>query len=477
VNYTDYADDVDDMDTLFKRLKVSVTYINDDNAEDALLSFSYRAAPGEYCVYIKKNIDARTRRVCDLREKARILYNHYTRSQAQKKQFDEFFRKNMSAIFLRLPEDKNINRCIGMYSTYIYERFAGAAQAMEVNSKLFKDNWRDVRALLEKNTVASARKQEYLAYPAENWPAGLDWMTYMIFLCKNMRESLDMISGGEGNKIKTGDISAYNKEILAEKHVKEGHEARDTIVDENDSDTAIKRGRTTHITGAAATHSVSECESFEEFTRILRERGVIYKKRRLYTDMLYNSNRGKYNTDIIIPRRFRVVDKTPATLCVLLDVSGSVPSSILKRVVHSIIKAEGFFNKEKSRLVCWSDSLCSDTLLNESDNFAAGGGTLMARGIEYCKKYLTENSAFFIVSDFQDDLGDWIRAAKSIKARKTAVAYVIEKQASGAGRVNFQNWFASIGSNADYRRPEVTLREFSAVFDAAILTPHALRAG
>ena len=461
-----------EMDALFERLNISLSYINGKIQNDSVLSFSYRAARGEYCIYIKKNIDRQVRAVCDLREKGRILFNHFTRPLAQKKQFDTFFRKNMPIIFFRLPEDKNTNQRMGLYSTYIYERFAGISQAMEVNSKLFRDDWAEVRALLEKNIGNSVRKQEYLSYPKKEWPQGLDWMTYMLLLCGDMRWTLDQIGSGDGSKIKTGDISAYNNEMRDEGRIRETHETRKTVVDGAgaDDDERVRRGRTTQITGGATLHFVSECDNFDQFINILRERGMVDKQRRIFTDMLYNTNRNKFNSDIFIPRRRRVIDRTPAAVCILLDVSGSVPAAFLKRIVHTIIRAEGFFNKEKSRLVCWSDSLCSDTSLNELLKLTAGGGTILAPGIEYCKKYLDENSAFFIVSDFQDDIGDWIRAAKNIRVRKTAVGY------AGSGHnLRLSEWFSRAGSNANSHTTEVTLKEFSAVFDMVLLRPSLYR--
>jgi hypothetical protein len=372
----------------------------------------------------------------------------------------------MPLIFFRLPEDKNINQRMGLYSTYIYERFAGIAQAMEVNSKVFNDDWPQIRSLFEKNLNASVRKQEYLSYPKEEWPAGLDWMTYMILLCGDMRRTLDEIGSGDGNKIKTSDMKAYNNEISGEQLIKESHETRKTIVEgyEAAGDERIRRGRTNRITGTAALHSISECVSLEQFLAILRERCVTDKKRRLFTDMLYNINRNKFGGDIFIPRRMRVIDKTPAPVCILLDVSGSVPPALLKRIVRTITQAEIFLDKKKSRLVCWSDSLCSDTPLDGIRNFPAGGGTILAAGIEYCKKYLNENASFFIVSDFQDDLGDWINAARKIKARKTAVAC-----AAAEPRLNFTDWFSRAGSNANSHTTEVTPCEFSAVFDTVLL--------
>ncbi|MDR2344381.1 MAG: VWA domain-containing protein [Spirochaetaceae bacterium] len=457
-----------EMDALFGRLNISLSYMEGMFPNDSVLSFSYRAARGEYCIYIRKNIDEQTYAVCDLREKGRILYNHFTCPKPQKKQFDSFFRENMPIIFFRLPEDKNLNQRMGLYSTYIYERFVGISQAMEVNSKLFNDDWPNIRALLEKNTGNNVRKQEYLSYPKEDWPQGLDWMTYLILLCGNMRWTLDQIGSCDGNKIKTGDISAYNNELRCESRIKEVHETRKTIVDGHGTDGSerVRRGRTTQITGTSVLHSVSECDNFDQFVNILRERGVIDKQRRIFTDMLYNTNRNKFNSGIFIPRRRRVIDKNPAELCILLDVSGSVPVAFLKRIVRTIIQAEGFFNKEKSRLVCWSDSLCSDTPLNELEKLTAGGGTILASGIEYCKKYLNENSSFFIVSDFQDDIGAWISAAKNINTRKTAVGY------AGPGpRVKLSEWFSRAGSNADSHRAEVTLKDFSAVFDMVLLNP------
>jgi hypothetical protein len=460
-----------EMDALFGRLRISLSYID---AEDGKApSFSYRSARGEYCVYINKNIDSEARAVCDLREKGRILFNHFVRPKSQKKLFYESFRRNMPLLFFKLPEDKNLNQHLGIYSSYLYERFAGTAQAMEVNSKLFGEDWERVRAVLERNMGGSMKRPEYLSYPADGWPPGLDWMTYMLLLCGDMRRALEHIGysgdGGGDGRIRTGDIGAFNGEGREEERIREAHETRKTIVDGGITDgDRIRRGRTTGVTGTSALHTVSECDSFEQFVSILRERGAVAKRRRLFTDMLYNINRNKYDTDVFIPRRLRVADKTLAAVCVLLDVSGSVPTAFLERVVGAIIRAEGYFNREKSRLVCWSDSLCSDMPLGLR-KFTAGGGTVLAAGIEYCKRYLDGEAAFFIVSDFQDDLLSWIRAARGITARKTAVGYAGGGTTGTERRQGFGEWFSRAGSNANSHGAEVTLKEFTAVFDAALL--------
>jgi hypothetical protein len=457
------------MNATFKRLNIAISHIKERDDNTALMSFSHRIMRGEYCIYINKRLEKDAQELCDLREKEHILCNHLSPSDIARQQFNDFFKKNMHIIFFKLPEEKNRASRMGLYSRYIFDRFAGIAQSMEVNSKLFKDDWDNVKALLEKNIFESSlHTSNYVSYPEKNWPLELDWTSYMVLLCKNMKASMESIGSGEGKSIRSGDVTQYNAETKIEDSLKEMHQARKTIAQEfsdDSGDEKIRRGRTSHITGAASAYSICECSSLKDFLRILRERSLLAKKRRLHTDLMYNINRNKFASNVLIPRRYRIVDKTQAPVCILLDVSGSVPIAFLKRLVHTIIQAEGVFDKSKSRLVCWSDSLCSDTQLDELHDVVAGGSTILARGIEYCKKYLSENAAFFIVSDFQDDLGDWIRAAKPIVARKTAVAYAdIDR------RMSFERWFSMIGSNANYQKTETSIREFSAVFETVLLT-------
>jgi hypothetical protein len=451
-----------DIEHIFERYKINVSYVQDRSgpSPENPYSFSYRAMRGEYCVYLWSEIKNPLRAILDTQEKGHILYNHFVRPDSCKKQFDEFFKKNMPIIFFRLPEQKNLNQYMGMYSTYIYERFIGMAQAMEVNSKLFGGEWPSVLAVIN-GAIPDyyVKKSNYASYPKPGWPLALDWMSYMVLLCRDMKNSLDSIGSGEGNTIRTGDILSYNSEKKHEKKIKENYDLEAPDYDEH-----IRRGRTTHVSSAAASHSVRECNELKELVMVLRERAFVEMRKRLNTDMLYNINRNKFQTDVLIPRRSRQIDKMPASLCILLDVSGSVPVALLQRVVKTIMRAEGVFDRRKSRLVYWSDSLRGDIPLSEIHHVIAGGSTVMADGIEYCKKYTDDNSSFFIISDFQDDIGDWIRAAKDIKGRKTAIAYDYLET-----KVCFERWFSIVGSNSNYKKEQVSLNDFSAVFDTVLL--------
>jgi hypothetical protein len=477
-----------------KRLNIAVTYLKGGVAGRAPLSFSYRAMRGEYCVYINPKADPQTRMIRDLHEKGHILFNHYQRPLAHRAQFEAFFRNNLHHILARLPPERNRAARTGIYSTYIYNRFSEIAQAMEINSKLFKDDWKEALPYLvsgrfyrELDTpVFTAKDAEELRrrleardapgaltvntqfeeclYPKPAWPPGLDWISYMAFLCMEYSSFLDALGGGADKKIRSSDVTSYNAGLQMEDQIREQYELAEFQKDDEDEDDEARPGRSQGFTNARISRSVTECNDFYGLLNILRERSRSLKKSRLYTDLLYYANRNRFNAEILIPRRYRVDAWTQNSVCILLDVSGSVPLAFIKQAVGIIIQAEGVFDRRRSRLVSWSDSLRDDEPLSGLRSVSSGGGTVLSGGIDYCKRYLTESSSFFIISDFQDDLGDWLTAAKSIPGRKTAIGY------GKMGRdVSFEQWFTAVGSNADYRKRPVEPGEFCAVFDVVLI--------
>ncbi|MHC6201563.1 vWA domain-containing protein [Breznakiellaceae bacterium SP9] len=454
---------------LLKRLSIHIGYIDAPEVPGAPASFSYRAMRGTYCIYIDPKADGAHFMARDLHEKGHILYNHFNRPGTHRQQFEEFFRRNLHDFLARLPPERNLTSKLGTYSTYIYNRFSDIAQAMEINSKLFSYD----RELLEQAGGIAGSPLEDFIFPREGWPDGLDWMTYLSFLCADLNFFLDHIGDGPGNKIKSGAVSAYNAMQAAEARIQDLQETRKTTAAAESNAVyepeIIRYGRT--AVGANAqtainkpnANTVTELHDVKDLVRILRERSLLLARNRLHTDILYNINRNRFG-DVLIPRRCRIDNYHRYNLCILLDVSGSVPRGFVKRVIATIMRAEGSFNRHSSRLICWSDCLCSDTVLSQIEAVSTGGGTMLGAGIEYCKRYLNEQSSFFIISDFQDDLNDWIAAAKGLTCKRTAIGY---------GRLiresSFAQWFAAIGSNANYRKNAVDIRQFVSVFDTVLL--------
>jgi Mg-chelatase subunit ChlD len=478
---------------LLSNLNIQISYIKNRRVTKAPVSFSYRAMRGEYGIYIDRSADVPTWMIRDLFEKGHILFNHFNRPQNHRQQFEHFFTNNMSTILERLPTNLNIKAVAGLYSTYIYNRFSDIAQAMEINSKLFRDDWSTALAYLNRHkyfreldapvfTVSDAlemlerlklkadegKEAEDFIYPKETWPLGLDWVSYMSFLYMDSPFFLDAIGSGGERKIRSGDVTAYNNSREAEDQIQEQYETRMASLRPEQSgegeDETVREGRSTGFSNARISREITECNDVEDLLRILRERSLYLRKSRLFEDLLYNVNRNKFDPDMLLPRRYRQENYTQNNVCILLDVSGSVPAAFIKRITGTIVQSEGVFDKRKSRLVSWSDNLCADRAITDIHSIPSGGGTILADGIEYCKRYLTESSSFFIISDFQDDLGEWLEAGRELPCRKTAIGY------ANVGRnVSFEEWFSRIGSNGDYRRSPVEPKEFCKVFDTVLI--------
>jgi hypothetical protein len=125
-------------------VNLDISYIN-GNSNSGIISFSRRIIPGHYCIFINPVLSKESQIICDMREKSAIAFNHLSNEETQRVLFTSYFNKNRSIIFSRLPDDKNINQKLPAYQNYIYTRFVEIAKSMELNGKLFKNNWNDIR--------------------------------------------------------------------------------------------------------------------------------------------------------------------------------------------------------------------------------------------------------------------------------------------------------------------------------------------
>jgi hypothetical protein len=192
---------------LLERLNTQITYVKNRRVKKAPLSFSYRAMRGEYGIYIARDADIPVWLCRDLFEKGHILFNHFNRPQNHRAQFEQFFKNNMNLMLSRLPANLNLKSLTGLYASYIYNRFSDIAQAMEINSKLFRGDWPAAVAYLNRYNyfhqlgeqvftvtdamdmldrlflkVTEGREADDFMYPKPGWPLGLDWISYMSFL-------------------------------------------------------------------------------------------------------------------------------------------------------------------------------------------------------------------------------------------------------------------------------------------------------
>jgi hypothetical protein len=400
--------------------------------------FSYKSSRGEYHVFIDKSLTGADYEAADLFEKGHILFGHLEADEreqsAERAAFERAMLAKRSTLLSFLPDDAG--KRLSFYTTYLWKRFLETARIIEIKSKLFHDD---------------DSPKEFGMEP------GLNWKSYLHLLSENPAVSLPRIIGEKGILSSAAISSLVHTDINADKE----------NGPENQNNGKQKWGRTLHQTKTAAGGSYTVTGTcLRQLPDILRERSLALKKIKMTNDLFYYENRNKYKTGLLMPRRRKVEKLAAGNVVILLDVSGSIPDMFTESAVNAIIEAQNTFDAEGSRLVRWAANLVDDTDIFNIHKVIGGGGTLLAAGIEYCKKYTGDNSSFFIISDLQDEIADWIESAKTMYARKTVIAYNKFGETMSATQ-----WFSRAGSNADYRKEEVPLSEWSRHFDTLLVAP------
>lgn len=150
---------------------------------------------------------------------------------------------------------------------------------------------------------------------------------------------------------------------------------------------------------------------------------ILFVKKAGYTmrNQMYNVNRRKYSSSVIIPKTVKNTSLKKPDLYLLFDVSGSIDS----KSVHDFIETFRKFKDEfkYTKIVYWTTSLVCETDLCDPLPNLYGGGTHMAKGIDYINiKYnLKEKDVFFMISDFCDNMNEWKNELEKLHCRKLAI--------------------------------------------------------
>lgn len=135
-------------------------------------------------------------------------------------------------------------------------------------------------------------------------------------------------------------------------------------------------------------------------------------------DPLYNFNRGKCGHDGVMRMRTSVQQVyRPGNLIAVIDVSGSVDIELVKALLNELAKYRRNFGY-RSRIILWDTDLVDDIEFKNFDNkIHRGGGTDIASGIAYAKRYLKSDAdKLFIISDFEDYLDRWVYEIETIRS-------------------------------------------------------------
>lgn len=139
-------------------------------------------------------------------------------------------------------------------------------------------------------------------------------------------------------------------------------------------------------------------------------------------DVMWKYNRG-INRSVISPtERSKVNYSTDPKLVFLIDISGSMDTRLIDRILKTIANKLvhlGTGRGLKYDIISWNTRLGEHIKdinpKNPITKIPYGGGTRIARGIEYFKENYTPKASLIIISDFEDYLEEWARVESTMK--------------------------------------------------------------
>lgn len=227
------------------------------------------------------------------------------------------------------------------------------------------------------------------------------------------RGDRDMGAGGSGS----GDGSEDDDVLGGESHKDHRTEERDNADKKRElGEIRSQGGLGCGSSGRPdATREVTETDQID---MALDEVMLNYKSKvvkvAIKKDNLYLFNRG-INRSVIAPivRRKTTISREP-TITFLIDISGSMDTKLVDRILNTIAKKMKSIGRGlKYNIITWST--CLGEHIQDIDprkgvpRISVGGGTRMARGIEYFKENYGPESVLIVISDFEDYLEEWKR--------------------------------------------------------------------
>ena len=164
---------------------------------------------------------------------------------------------------------------------------------------------------------------------------------------------------------------------------------------------------------------VNEDPVDEAIDQVLRNYKNKVVKKEIKKDMMWNYNKG-INRTVIAPAILpRVTIKDEPKIVYLIDVSGSMDTVLVDRVLSTIArKMKSIGRGLHYDIISWSTKL--EDHFRDIDprkgipSISVGGGTRMAKGIKYFRDHYKDDSILVVISDFEDYLEEWHEVEKTM---------------------------------------------------------------
>jgi len=369
-------------------------------------------------------------------ELAKFLYIHecghilYAHSKNMDKRMDKYMQAKLSAAYSKV---KNVFPSKQDFFNTFTSVVFNIVMDFEVNSRMFN---------LEEWTYMQERPQIFLKDPTAkgfwpedyNLPSGLTWNEYLNLILIDPMEFLSIFLISKQQKAEEGESekSTYSqkeyedfKKSLAERKLskEELEELEKEGKDHSDATFGVPTGLDgkSRKSVSPVTIKFEVYESKKELVKAVRKLLKIKVLRPTRRDIMYNSNRRKLNTGVIVPKIIKEEVHTRARLFLLMDVSGSVDAALVNDFISTFKEVAP--NYKDTRVISWTTRLIDDWNIMEENPQHYGGGTDIHLGIDYIQeKYSPSNKdVLFVISDFIDILEEWSDSLSVMRCKKYAI--------------------------------------------------------
>lgn len=276
-----------------------------------------------------------------------------------------------------------------------------------------------------------------LCWPEDNgFPVGLDYESYVVYAIKNLnkfaqdqaKQIMKSLTGNDysDDDFNTGKISIPKDFILNDTSANEVNKRAGGQSNPAENQSEPHQSKKSTL-GRGDIHKsgdyVIQGNDVEAITDFIYKHAFIYEKEKSHRDLIHHYNRGRTRetkTLIGYTRRHRAFRK--ANVTVLIDVSGSVNEQSVKDVLASLKFLKNDFVENNSHIISWDTDLVHDSYWMDMSVKYSAGGTKLAKGIEYSKKYIKKSyDKLFLISDFEDRLNDWAESFKNFPGEKYGI--------------------------------------------------------
>jgi len=372
------------------------------------------------------------------KELAQFLYLHecghivFTHCKNMNQRMDKFLLTKIASSYSKVrsifPNETNYLKSVTSFLFNVVMDF-------EVNSRMFnQEEWdymqSKLQILLNSPDTKGFWPQDY------NFPPEKTWNEYLNLILQDPLEfftkykflkhlaAQKSLKPGQKSQWTQKEFEDFKKEYQEKKlSTKDINDLKQTAKNHTNGDFGIPVGGEGSTKETAKPVRIdfesykSKIELAKKVMKVLKIRTTRITKR----DIMYNENRRKLNTGVIVPKTIREDTNKNARLFLLMDVSGSVDASLVNDFISTFKDLSN--NYKDTRVINWSTKLVCDWKITDKNPHKYGGGTNIAPGIRYIRQQysLKPKDILFVISDFQDNLREWQSELSLTNCKKYAI--------------------------------------------------------